>query len=284
VKLQNYDFLKEIDLIFTLLSTILYDLFLLTPLLNENLLRSIFGLLLVFFTCGYSLVAALFPGKDDLGGMERFTLSIGMSITVVPLLGLALNFTPFGIRLIPVVVLLSAFTISLSLIAWVRRLRLLPEERFTLQIEKLTKISLGQTTTDKALSIILIATIICSTATLAYVATTPKTGENYTEFYILGSQGKASDYPTNLKPGEQGKIIIGIVNHEQEDSTYRLDVTLNGTTIHTEQIHLTNNEKRETPLSFTATRVGENQKLELLIFKDQRAEPYRTLHLWITVT
>jgi len=38
--------------------------------------------------------AALFPGKDDLDGIERIALSFGLSIAVVPLMGLALNYTP----------------------------------------------------------------------------------------------------------------------------------------------------------------------------------------------
>jgi len=38
-----------------------------------------------------SIRIRLFPGKDDLDGIERIALSFGLSIAVVPLLGLALN-------------------------------------------------------------------------------------------------------------------------------------------------------------------------------------------------
>ena len=39
----------------------------------------------------------------------------------------------------------------------------------------------------------------------AYVIITPKEGEKFTEFYILGPNGTASDYPTELKVGEEGE-------------------------------------------------------------------------------
>jgi len=45
---------------------------------------------LVLFLPGYTLIATLFPRKDDLDGIERVALSFGLSIAITPLLGLAL--------------------------------------------------------------------------------------------------------------------------------------------------------------------------------------------------
>ena len=51
--------------------------------------------------------------------LTRITLSIGLSLALVPLTGLVLNYTPFGIRLVPVAFSLSLLTISfLFLGAW----------------------------------------------------------------------------------------------------------------------------------------------------------------------
>ena len=113
---------------------------------------------------------------------------------------------------------------------------------------------------------------------------TPKPGERFTEFYILGSNGIASDYPTDLKVGEEGKVIIGIVNHEYENVTYRLEVKFNGSLIYEEYAVFIENEKYESLFTFTATKKGENQKLAFLLYKDQQIETYRTLHLWVKVT
>jgi len=93
-------------------------------------IRIILGLLLVLFLPGYALIATLFPRKDDLDGIERVALSFGLSIAITPLLGLGLNYTPFGIRLTPVLIVLSVFTIALAIGAYVRRSRILDEDRF----------------------------------------------------------------------------------------------------------------------------------------------------------
>ncbi|MDH4300312.1 MAG: DUF1616 domain-containing protein, partial [Dehalococcoidia bacterium] len=61
--------------------------------------RIVLGLPFLLFFPGYTLMAALFPKKDRLGGVERVALSFGLSIAVVPLVGLILNYTPWGIRL-----------------------------------------------------------------------------------------------------------------------------------------------------------------------------------------
>jgi len=225
----------------------------------------------------------LFPKRDDLDGIERVAFSFILSLAVVPLLGLILNFTPFGIRLVPILIVLSAFTISVLLVAWFRRLKLPAEERFRVSFEKLLNVNLGRNFLDKGLSIILIASIIGSSATLAYVVVRPRTGEKFTEFYLLGPNGTALDYPIYLKVGEEGKVIIGIVNHEYENVTYRLEVNFNGSLIYERRVFLIESKKWENPFTFKAINKGENQKLELLLYKDQHGEAYRILHLWVSV-
>jgi len=266
------------------LFTLLCMIFVLASPLNETPIRTILGLSLVLFLPGYSMIATLFPRRDDLDGIERFALSFGSNIAIVPLLGLALNYTSFGIRLIPVLFVLSTFTISLSLIAWVRRLKLPTEERFRVSFDRLLKFNLGPSILDKCLSIVLIASILGSSATLIYVVVTPKTDERLTEFYLLGPNGTVFDYPTDLKVGEEGKVIIGIANHEYENITYRLEVNFNGSLIYEAKVFLIENEKWESPFTFTAGRKGEKQKLEFLLSKNQQREAYRTLHLWVKVT
>lgn len=225
----------------------------------------------------------LFPKKDDLDDIERVALSFILSLAVVPLLGLILNFTPFDIRLIPVLVILSVFTISILIIAWFRRMKLPAEERFRVPFGNLLKFNLGQNVLDKGLSIFLISAIMVSFATLFYVVVTPKIGERFTEFYLLDQNGTTSDYPTDLIVGEEGKIMICIVNHEHENITYSLKVVFNGSLIIKEKVFLNNNEKWEKLFLFKARKKGENQKLKFLLFKDQKTEAYRTLHLWIRI-
>ena len=63
------------DLALVILLTLSCIPFVLVPPLNETPVRIILGLLLVLFLPGYSLIAALFPRKDDLDGIERIALS-----------------------------------------------------------------------------------------------------------------------------------------------------------------------------------------------------------------
>ena len=123
------------DLALVILLTLLCIPFVLIPPLNEiSPIRIILGLPLVLFLPGYSLIATLFPRKDDLDAIERIALSFGLSIAITPLLGLALNYTPFGIRLSPVLIVLSVFTISLAIGAYVRRSMILEEDRFVVKL------------------------------------------------------------------------------------------------------------------------------------------------------
>jgi uncharacterized membrane protein len=118
------------DLIIVIVLTIVCIPFVLVAPLNETPVRIILDLPLVLFLLRYALIATLFPRKDDLDGIERVALSFGLNIAITPLLGLALNFTPFWIRLVPIVHVLSIFTISLAIGAWIRRSRILEEDRF----------------------------------------------------------------------------------------------------------------------------------------------------------
>ena len=124
-----------IDLALVITLTLACILFVLTPWLDETPVRVVLGLLLVLFLPGYSLIAALFPRRDDLDGIERIALSFGLSIAVVPLLGLGLNYTPYGIRLVPVLLGLSLFTVLLAVVAGVRRAWMPEAERFVVAVD-----------------------------------------------------------------------------------------------------------------------------------------------------
>jgi hypothetical protein len=87
-------------------------------------LRWILGSVFVLFIPGYVTVEALFPRSRQLNGVERFALSVGVSLVLVMLVGLLLNYTPWGIRLTPAVASLTICTVSLSLVAVGRHFQL----------------------------------------------------------------------------------------------------------------------------------------------------------------
>jgi len=249
--------------------------------------RIIFGLLLVLFFPGYTLLSALFPRKADLSGIERVALSFGLSIAVVPLIGLILNYSPWGIRVYPILISITIFILACCAVAWQRGRRLPDEERFKVTFNLRLPRWSGMGNLDKALSIGLIVAIVAALGCLGYVIGNPKQGEKFTEFYILGQEDKAENYPRELAVGEDARVILGVVNHEHQPASYRIEINING--IKDNEIHtgiLAHNEKWEQEVSFTSTRVGLNQKVEFWLYKDEEAEPClkEPLHLYIDVT
>ena len=78
-----------------------------------DLVRYGLGSVFVLFLPGFSLMKTLFPTRE-IDNIERTALSIGISIGIVPIVGLLLNYTPWGIRLIPIMVSLLVFTLLLT--------------------------------------------------------------------------------------------------------------------------------------------------------------------------
>jgi len=81
--------------------------------------RHVLGSIFVLWLPGYTFIKALFPEKE-LDSIERVALSIGMSLALVPIVGLLLNYTPWGIRLTPIVLSLLALTIVFATAAIIR--------------------------------------------------------------------------------------------------------------------------------------------------------------------
>ena len=90
-------------------------------------LRNVLGIIFVLWLPGYTFIKALFPAHvpiktstENLDTIERIALSLGMSIALVPIIGLLLNYTPWGIRLTPIVLSLLALTLVFATIAVIR--------------------------------------------------------------------------------------------------------------------------------------------------------------------
>ncbi|MEM2704032.1 MAG: DUF1616 domain-containing protein [Candidatus Bathyarchaeia archaeon] len=100
-------------------------------LIPENLhpwiyIRYALGIMFVLWLPGYTFVKMLFPGlpskasEKTLDTIERTALSLGMSIALVPMIGLLLNYTPWGIRLTPIVLSLLTLTVAFATAALLR--------------------------------------------------------------------------------------------------------------------------------------------------------------------
>jgi len=261
------------------------------------------AVLLVLFVPGYVFVAAIFPADGEIDWIERIALAFGLSIAVVPLLGLLLNFTPWGIRLVPVLFTITIFAAGVGYAAYWRRMRLPSAQRLAFTVNIALPNWKHDSGLEKGLTAAVAASIAIAGTTFAYVLLTPRPLETFTEFYILGPSGNVSGYPTRLNVSQDGTVILGIANHESASINYtlRIDVAgvqlvynatsgfnetieVNRTTWSTFKVTVADRQDWTRPYTFRINYTG-LWKVQFLLFKDSGfAESYRELHLYVAVS
>jgi uncharacterized membrane protein len=222
------------------------------------------GLAFVLFLPGYVLMAALYPRKHDLDLVERLALSLGLSIVVVPLIGLGIDYSPWSIRLNPILVFVTVFIVHAAGVATYRRLTLPSDEAVgipvNLALPKWSRVRMA----NRFLGLVLILALAGLGVGAYFLATSSTDTEEFTQFYVL--------------------LTLGVVNHEREESRYRVQAAIGGRpAVSLDSLQLANNEKWEGPLVLTATQPGRNLKVEFVLYKGDNSVPYRTLHLWMDV-
>ena len=141
--------------------------------------------------------------------------------------------------------------------------------------------------------------------------TTPDSHERFTEFYMLGVNGSADTYPSEFVivnnkitsvgyAGQYnytdpfGRITLGIVNQEQQTSDYSVSIQIDGSPVdinyagdnmhQLDGIDIAEGGIWQHEIGFAPQQVGENQKVEFLLYKDGNPNVYRSLYLFINVT
>lgn len=99
-------------------------------------IRYVLGAIFVLWLPGYAFIKTLFPtqvpiktSSENLDSVERLALSACMSIALVSITGLLLNYTPWGIRLTPITLSLLALTTIFATAAIIREHRLKQSDR-----------------------------------------------------------------------------------------------------------------------------------------------------------
>ena len=315
----------------------------LAPVVRETPLRIGFGLAFVLFVPGYAFIAALFPEAGEspvesndaaidsaeeqaadeaadatqgtergIDGLERVALSFGLSIAITPLIGLVLNFTPWGIRLVPILLSLSGFTVLAVATAAYRRWELPAEERFQVPYREWFAAGRAElfepaSRTDAALNVVLVLSILLATSSVGYAVLVPQQGEKFTEFYLLTETDDrdlvADNYPTEFTVGEGQPLVVGIGNQEHEQTRYtvvsqlqRVRIEDNSSTVlRSERLAtfgqtLDHNETWHTRRTVTPTYEGTNLRLLFLLYRGTPPEDpsidnaYRETHLWVNAT
>jgi uncharacterized membrane protein len=300
------------------------------PVVRATPLRSLLAVPFVLFVPGYAVVAALFPEagasaaepgtatdesaagtRPGLSHVERAALSFGVSIAVVPLVGLVLNVTPLGIRLAPALLSVAALTLGTSALALYRRRQLPESDRFAVPYRRWGRsivdvFSGHESNLDRALTVLTVVALLVAVTSAGYAFAVPKQAGAFSELYLVTEQDDgeliADDYPTDFARGESKPLVVGVGNYEHRSVEYSLVVQLqnatvqnNSTRVHERdellrrQFTLTDEETWERGVNVTPEMTGDRLRLSFMLFKGDppstptTAEAYREVHLWISV-
>lgn len=90
-------------------------------------IRYVLAAIFLSWCPGYSFTRALFPANSSTkkkppspSSAERYALSIGLSLVLIAIVGILLNYTPWGIRLAPVGLSLFFLTVVFATVGTIR--------------------------------------------------------------------------------------------------------------------------------------------------------------------
>jgi len=130
------------------------------------------------------------------------------------------------------------------------------------------------TSSNKIISAVLITAITICAGLIVYLAVTPQPSERFSEFYLLGKQGTASDYPSQTVSGQTVSVIVGIINNEEELSDYTVLIKENDAIIKSITVGtLKDGQKWEQPVEFSLNNAGDGRRVNFYLHKDGVSVP-----------
>ncbi|MDD5616174.1 MAG: DUF1616 domain-containing protein [Candidatus Methanoperedens sp.] len=294
---QNPETPLHFDIRLSIFLIIFSIIFILIPPFSQTFIRILIALPFLLFLPGYLLISLMFPKKGELSTIERFTLSIGLSIAIVVFDGFGLNYTPWGFRPNSIVISLSIIMGALLLATYFKRKKLgadayefsfndIRSFYFILKSKDPESGPEYDPALEKTLIRTMIIAIILVSAVVLYANLT-REPEKFTAFYILGSSGKAENYPDEVYINMPMSLLTGIENYEYQPVNYTIRVQLGGKILMEQPLILKHEGKWLDNVTFiprmtSSIALGGNdtrQKLEFILLKDNYT--YRTVHLWV---
>jgi uncharacterized membrane protein len=255
-------------------------------------LRLVLGLAFVLYVPGYCLIAAAFPRADDIDGIERTGLSIGLSVALVPVFALVLDYLPGRITLWPIVIAVYGVSgLGMAAALWQRR-RLAPAAAYAPPLRWQPRgWWRGLPRPEQRIYAAMAGVLAFAVIAAIWILAVPSPGDFMTEFYMLGKGGLAEDFPREAAVGQEIGVTLGITNLERLAHTYRVEVwaadpwTAGRRTLVAQDgpFELAKGQGREWPITWRMPWPGDDQVVELLLFDGAGTEPYRSLRLWLNV-
>jgi uncharacterized membrane protein len=257
---------RSIDLLIVICLTIV-AIALIFKVKPENVPIRILTLPLVLVLPGYALISALFP-RSLPGVPESFILSLGLSIVIIILGGLILNWTSFGLHSSSWVVLLASITIGASTVGLIRRRR-----QGISASHWLGNDNIGFTF-RQGLQLSLAIIVLVGAMAIAVSGSLQRPRTEFTQLWIL---------PTNA-PKSKHIVRLGINNMELTTMKYNLDVSVGNKIVKKWlSIDLEQGEKWETVLVLPQSSLVGTEEVEATLYRtDIPTKIYRHVGLWIS--
>lgn len=314
------------DLAAVVATVILTGIAVYAPLVSTTPVRVVFGFLFVLFMPGYAVLAALFPmggqqdsnrNRDSTTGplpsrgitpVERWTLSIAVSIAMTILLGLLIELSPWRIGLGSVFSTIAVATLGTTTLAAWRRQQLPRERQLTVPIGPWyrtvrDRIAHPPTRVDGLLNVALVLVVVFAAWGIAYGSTDP-TGGALTTVGLLAEQPDGEfdvgNYRTNVSAGESRNLALVVTNQEYESINYTVVVHLqrledsnetsvsNVNRLDRTTVILAHNQSRRVTQNVTFREPG-TYRLNFLVYRGtvpstpSIENAYREVHLILTV-
>ncbi|MFB6139934.1 MAG: DUF1616 domain-containing protein [Halosimplex sp.] len=215
---------------------------------DATALRLALGLPVLLLAPGWAVVAALYPrggarldpgrpraavspnygpSTEPISSVVRLGLSVVASVAVVAAVGLAVNFTPWRIRAVPVLAGLTLVTRAAAGAAAARRFSVPSQARYSPGVSTAALASALRPRFSAAfvLGLVLVASVVAATGALAATgAPAAATNEDYTEFAALTANGTGeyvtANYTAAIAAGRP--VYFEVANDEGERTDYSL--------------------------------------------------------------
>jgi len=290
-----------------LLGTAATALTLVVGLTTAGVARAALGLLLVFFLQGYAVVAAAFPTcPPDRWVVRRLALPFGVSLAMLPPLGLALSLAGVPFTAPYVLGISGAITVVGLLAAGRRRVH---RQQRSLSAPRRWVGGLGgaldRPAADLLVNALTLVAVVTAMSGLVFAVVAPAPQPQYASFSVLteNESGElvASGYPTEFTAGQGQNVVVEIANRGADAQGYTVVVQLQRFDQSTESVSsrsrllrlnptVAAGETWTRPVTVTPDTTGQRMRLAFLLYADGPpenptvADADEHLFLWVNVT
>ena len=226
--------------------------------IEPGAVRTAAAVLLVLFVPGFALTIILFE-RDQLGTPERILLSVGLSIAITALVGLLLNWTPWGLQPTTLwTALLLGLVLEVAVIVFIRRLKPVNVARQPVYVNF----------TPRQWVLMGVAALV--TLMAVRVASTPAPEQGLDGYTVLWVQ------PTEMPD----TIQLGVNSEEFEPTKFQLKFEINGVIREGETLELNPGETWEGLFRLPIDHLAGSPLTVSLYRLDDPTEVYRHVVWW----